>query len=504
MNRTRRFFSSLIVLVMLAATVPAGAAPNESVGPRWKAAPPSASRIAEELPWEGFKRVAGDNRFATAAAIARESYPGWTGAEHVIVASGDDRAAADPLAAAGLCWLYDAPLLLVSATRTPAETLQVLREIKSVNPGVMVHVVGGPTSIPDKRLGEMRAVVGKSQVERLPYGNRYETAANVMRRMRTVASAEGFDLPKIALIANGADPDKFFDALAMSTISSSIGAPILLVSKDKVPSETRNALTLFAPDTILVAGGKSTVAGVVVDSFKKVPYNAATTRLAGADRYDTAFVIAEYAVARDWLDWSRVLFAAKLPDALTGSGLSGVTGAFMLMVPGDRVSTSIAAFLESNMDNYTSGMVLGGSRSVTKSVYGDLRGFVDPNVDVVFRLGKVKAQAIDAYPTLDEHAAVGLWAWDQFGLNAVGTDVNVEWVNLSVDTRNSYLLGLGGGYAYPGEIWKMALHAEPWDALVPTPPRNLKYVKPGHQLRTTVEFSLGGTKKTAVVEFTVR
>ncbi|TLM79415.1 MAG: hypothetical protein FDZ75_08860, partial [Actinobacteria bacterium] len=58
-------------------------------------------------------RLDGENRYSTAVEIAKEGFPGWEGVDTVVIASGDDRAAADPLAASGLCWLYDAPLLLV-------------------------------------------------------------------------------------------------------------------------------------------------------------------------------------------------------------------------------------------------------------------------------------------------------------------------------------------------------------------------------------------------------
>ena len=40
-------------------------------------------------------------------------YESFQGIHHVIIASGRDQAAADPLAASGLAGVYDAPLLLV-------------------------------------------------------------------------------------------------------------------------------------------------------------------------------------------------------------------------------------------------------------------------------------------------------------------------------------------------------------------------------------------------------
>ena len=47
----------------------------------------------------------------------------------VIVASGEDPGQADALAASGLCWAYDAPLLLTGAQVLPAVAADTLREI---------------------------------------------------------------------------------------------------------------------------------------------------------------------------------------------------------------------------------------------------------------------------------------------------------------------------------------------------------------------------------------
>ena len=48
-------------------------------------------------------RISGNDRYDVATDIARESFPGWAGVKHVVIASGEDRASADPLSAEGLC-----------------------------------------------------------------------------------------------------------------------------------------------------------------------------------------------------------------------------------------------------------------------------------------------------------------------------------------------------------------------------------------------------------------
>jgi len=196
-------------------------------------------------------RLADRTRFSTAVAIARDGFPGWAGVKHVVIASGDDRAAADPLAASGLCWAYDAPMLLVSAARTPDEVKVAVKEIVQANGPVTLHVVGGPISVPDARLNEIRAYVGAASVgvdRLLATGSRYDMAAAIARRMRYVADADPAKfMPLAALFANGADSTKFFDALALSPISASTGAPILLVTATSIPPATKAYVTEFDP-----------------------------------------------------------------------------------------------------------------------------------------------------------------------------------------------------------------------------------------------------------------
>ena len=86
------------------------------------------------------ERLADNDRFTTAVEIAREGWGGtsgsdWSGVKHVVLASGDDRAAADPLAAAGLCGVYDAPLFLVSSSFVPSRVKAAIDQIADDNPG---------------------------------------------------------------------------------------------------------------------------------------------------------------------------------------------------------------------------------------------------------------------------------------------------------------------------------------------------------------------------------
>ena len=191
------------------------------------------------------ERVWGSDRYTTAVEIAKKNFPGWQNCDHVIIASGEGRAAADPLAAAGLSWTYGAPILLVQRDAVPSAVTNALAGISAANGGVTVHVVGGPVSIPDARLAQIASRVPGVTFDRLlPAGNRFELAATIAHRMDAERPTGHVLWPagKVALIANGADPDKFFDALALSAVCANTGFPILLVNQDSIPSQTASTL----------------------------------------------------------------------------------------------------------------------------------------------------------------------------------------------------------------------------------------------------------------------
>ena len=161
------------------------------------------------------------------------------------------RAAADPLAAAGLCGVYDAPLLLVSAEFTPSEVKSVIAEMAADNSGtsISVHIVGGPVSVPDARYNDLAAAVGSDRLTKdrlLATGDRFDMAAEIARDMQRVSGTT----PDTVLVANGADMSKFFDALALSPIAAAEAYPILLVSEDAIPRATNAVLGEIKPSAV--------------------------------------------------------------------------------------------------------------------------------------------------------------------------------------------------------------------------------------------------------------
>ncbi|MDZ4063917.1 MAG: cell wall-binding repeat-containing protein, partial [Coriobacteriia bacterium] len=308
-----------------------------------------------------FERVSGADRFEVAQQL--EIYTRWPDDSHVsdvVIASGDDAAAADPLAAGGLCWAYNAPLLLVSKTASKnAGTMINLADIEGFSGRVRVHVVGGTSTIPPTVYNQIVAAVGSAaDVERIPGANRYDVARNIALRMRDVRN----DHEPGVLFANGADSTKFFDALALSAVSAHTGMPVLLVKKDSIPVETTDALASMTSTTPrFVAGGTATVSDAVRSAL-------GATRWWGSDRYSTAKDVADEAITRGYLSSHSVAIASKLPDALSAGADVGFLGGPVLVVKPDSLPSATKAFLESKAEVTRRLWPVGGPVSIKQSV----------------------------------------------------------------------------------------------------------------------------------------
>lgn len=317
----------------------------------------------------GRERIYGPDRYATAVATAKEAFPGWAGVDHVVIASGEDRSAVDPLAASSLCWAYDAPLLLTESHRLTQSVKTALKEIVSANTTVTVTIVGGTKAVPAARERDIAAIVGEGMVARpWPTGDRYDVAAGIAHAVAAVAQATSRTVPPVAFVANGDDPGKFVDALSLSGVSANTGIPILLTAKNLAPEATVTALESLAPTETIVAGGTSTITSAIRIAL------GGDTRWAGRDRYETSAVVAREATARGWIDPSTICVAAKVPDAVVAGALARKLGGPVIISAPSTLNISTARFIADDTMGVTAAKVLGGTAAVSSAVYNELAG----------------------------------------------------------------------------------------------------------------------------------
>lgn len=270
--------------------------------------------VFSDYPFTASTRLAGGDRYATAARVARNRFPGGT---TVVLATGQsfpDALAGGPLAAS-----LDAPLLLTRGDELPRVTRDAITDL----PVEEVVVLGGQAAVADEILGELDDL--GLAVERTHGSDRYATAA-------AIARALGGSSTRVFLAA-GRD---FPDALTAAAPAGMLGVPVLLTERDWLPAATRDELRGLDPGEVIVVGGTAAVTNEVVADVRAALPDAAVTRLAGEDRYDTARAIADWAGEHvDTLDPSEVLVASgvNFPDALAGGPLAGVRHQQLMIVP---------------------------------------------------------------------------------------------------------------------------------------------------------------------------
>lgn len=310
-------------------------------------------------------RVPGADRYVVASGLARKGWDpandlSWSNVTDIVIANGEPGKEADPLTAAGLAGAYNAPVLLVQATRIPASTKTVITEIAKANPangGPRIHIVGGTGSIPDARWNELKAIPGVNQTkDRLAGSDRYAVSANIASRMVTVLGADA--IPGVILIAAD-DASAFYDALAASPIAYANSMPMLSVRKASVPLSVNGILTA-SPLTAKPRYAASSV------TYIAGSLSGATRLTNSSSRYTAAADIASSAIgAHNWLSVTDTGLTAKLPDALTGGTFLGHAGGVMLFTDStNTIQPASSAFISAHKADIARGWVIGGTGSV--------------------------------------------------------------------------------------------------------------------------------------------
>ena len=202
----------------------------------------TATRVVE--------RVAGEDRYATAAAVAARTHPVNAPVVHVACGTAFPDALSGGVAAA----LAGGPLLLTAHDRLPTATAEALDRLE---PGRIV-VLGGAAAVADPVVAALRSYAG--EVVRIAGSDRYATAASVARSTfpsgaRSVVIATGEDFP---------------DALAAVPVAAAAGGPLLLTSPTTLPEATRTAIATLAPKRIRIIGGTAAVPVTIEDALAEL------------------------------------------------------------------------------------------------------------------------------------------------------------------------------------------------------------------------------------------
>ncbi len=238
-------------------------------------------------------RLAGDDRFATARAVA--STDSFSGASTLYVTRvGDPVAPLAAVMAAG----RSAPLLLTAGPRWPADTRRAVR----AHAAAQVETVSGGD--------DLAAASAAWAVSRHP---------------------EGADIVFVASATSASD------AVIAAATAAGLDAGVLLVDPQRVGTVSLEALRTLAPQRIVLIGGTSVLPAAVTRQLRAFT-GATVERIAGVDRTDTSL-----RVAHRFPRPGGVVVAGgrQLADALVAAPLAAATNANLILTGSASASNQL-------------------------------------------------------------------------------------------------------------------------------------------------------------------
>ena len=304
-------------------------------------------------------RLAGGDRYATAAAISAEHFP--QGAARVFIATGLNFP--DALAVAAWANLTNQPLLLVNSSGVPAATAAELTRLLSFG-AFPITIIGGTTAIPASVETALQAY---GSTERISGNNRYLTAIAISQGMFPSGDSQA------VIIATGLN---FPDALAAAAGSGPLNAPLLLVpgTASDLPQSVADEVLRLSPEKIVVLGGTAAVSAGIFADLDALQGGDSTVRVFGSDRYATAIAFSEH-VFVDGTELAYVATGLNFPDALAGA--AAAIDSPLLLVPGTGSTVPQAVedeMIDLEAADLGTAVILGGTGVVSSGIESDLDG----------------------------------------------------------------------------------------------------------------------------------
>ncbi|MDR1185583.1 MAG: cell wall-binding repeat-containing protein [Coriobacteriales bacterium] len=287
--------------------------------------------------------------------------------------------------------------------------------------------------------------------------DRYGTAA---------ATAQGRPVGGTVIVAGGED---YPDALAANGLAGTVDAPVLLSEAGTLSAATATRLSALAPETVYIVGGPGAISATVENAIKALLPDVTVTRLGGTDRYATAYLIAEEAVANG-ASADEVLVASgeNYADALSAGPFAVGQKVPILLTEAAGLNAHTASFLSDHATQ--NAVIVGGTGSVGPTAEATLKGLVSGEV--------IRLAGDDRYAT---NKVVATTLTQRYGMNQV--------FSVGVASGEDYPDALAGG-AYIGAQGGILIIIPAGDDAAEIAQRVIDAVKGDHAVRITI---IGGT-----------
>lgn len=327
------------------------------------------AQAASEITVES--RIAGDNRYATAnaLAVAAAAARGSGNTTHIVVASGVNFP--DGLSAAALAGASDAVMLLTPPTSLPDSVATTIGQLRSssglTNTITTATIVGGESAVSANVRAQLEGL--GLTVTRIQGTNRYDTANNVAREThrRSATGIGTFDGLKTVFLATG---ENFPDSLAASSWAFRSRTPVILAVGRSLGDSTRETLQQLGVEQVLVLGGATAVSTEIEAELSSIPGISQVHRIAGSNRYETATAISTVLAEEDPDYATRAVFVSgsSFPDALASAPFAGQADSYALIPVGSTLPSAVSTWLAANSSTLSAIRPVGGLSAVSGSV----------------------------------------------------------------------------------------------------------------------------------------
>jgi hypothetical protein len=349
--RMRRSLAPLLCLLLIASGC--GGKSTSTTGKPAIGAKGSDTQAAQGLGFPAIAtknttRVGGADPVANAAAVAQAVFPGAHPKAVTLVDSGDWRAGV--AASALFAQPVGAPILMSDGTSLPGASSSALKALAPTGS----KAAGGAQII---RVGDV-AQAGGLKTTDVRGGNPF-ALGRAIDAFLAAASGKSSD----RVIVASADKPEF--AMPAAGYAAKSGDPVLFVTRDSVPPDTRAALTSHRQPKIYLLGPTSVIGPKVETALRKL---GKVTRVEGADPVSNAIAFARFSDGA--FGWGVVdpghglVFAGASEDPQTAAAAaplsaSGTYGPLLLVGDAAKVDKALGAYLLDIQPGYAKDPVRG-------------------------------------------------------------------------------------------------------------------------------------------------
>jgi putative cell wall-binding protein len=302
-------------------------------------------------------RLAGSNRYDTSRVVANADFAA-TGATIAIIASGTNYP--DALAATYLAGRIHGPIVLTDPNSLSPEALSALKALKTTG----VDIVGGTAAVSANVASQLNSDGFK--VNRLFGSNRYGTAQAINTVFPSSFVGSLGSAGPTAIIATGVN---FADALSAGSMADAAAFPMVLTDPNSLSPEAQSTLQSLGIKNAVIMGGTAAISANVASQVAGM--GISETRIAGADRTQTATMLAEQVeIPQLGFTNARSVLARgdDFADALSGGPHGALNKAPIVLTetPG-ALGQYTTAWYQSHNKTMANIDVLGGTAAVNDS-----------------------------------------------------------------------------------------------------------------------------------------